>query len=281
VSAAEASVVSVRGGGCRSSSGTAFREDLVLASAHATADAEELSITLANAESHAAELVGREPALDLALLRVTSAKLTPLPFRAHDALRVGQWVLALARPGAAIRASSRIIGVLSHELRTPLGAKLDAYVETDRGLPRGFAGGPLLDADGNAYGINSSAILRGADLTVPLVTLERVVSQLLAHGKVRRGYLGVAVQPVRVPEALRDQAGHERGLLVIGVQAGSAAADAGLLLGDTLIEIDGANVRDPRELAAVLQDKVDVELAARIVRAGALQTVTVKPRERS
>jgi S1-C subfamily serine protease len=281
VSAAEASVVSVRGGGCRSSSGTVFQGDLVLASAHATADADELSITLASGASHAAELVGREPALDLALLRVTGAKLTPLPFRAHDTLRVGQWVLALARPGAAIRASSRLIGVLSHELRTPLGAKLDAYVETDRGLPRGFAGGPLVDAAGHAYGINSDSILRGADLAVPLVTLERVTAQLLAHGKVRRGYLGVAVQPVRVPDALRDPAGHERGLLVIGVQAGSAAAEAGLLLGDTLIEIDGANVRDPRELAGVLQDKVDVELPARILRAGALQTVTIKPRERS
>jgi S1-C subfamily serine protease len=282
VSAAEASVVNVRGHACRGGSGTVFRDDgLVLASAHATGDGEELSVTLAGGESNAAELVGREPALDLALLRVSGAKLKPLAFRSHDALRVGQWTLALGRPGEAIRASARIVGVLSHEIRTPLGAKLDAYVETDRGFPRGFAGGPLIDAEGHALGINSSAILRGADLTVPLVTIERVVEQLLAHGKVRRGYLGVAIQPVRVPQALRDQAQRERGLLVIGVQPGSPAAEAGLLLGDTLVDLNGAQVRDPRELAAVLQDKVDVEVSARIIRAGALQSVNLKPRERS
>lgn len=282
VSAAEASVVSVRGHACRGGSGTVFRDDgLVLASAHATGDADELSVTLGSGESHTAELVGREPALDLALLRVSGATLKPLAFRALDGLRVGQWTVALGRPGEAIRASSRIIGVLSDELRTPLGAKLDAYVETDRGFPRGFAGGPLLDAEGRAYGINSSAILRGADLTVPLATIERVVQQLLAHGKVRRGYLGVAIQPVRVPQALREQAQRERGLLVIGVQPGSPAAEAGLLLGDTLLDVDGSSVRDPRELAAVLQDKVDVDVSVRIIRAGALQSVNVRPKERS
>lgn len=282
VSAAQASVVSVRGQSCRGGSGTVFRDDgLVLASAHATGDADELSVTLAGGESHTAELVGREPALDLALLRVSGATLEPLAFAAHDGLRVGQWTVALGRPGEAIRASSRIIGVLSNELRTPFGAKLDAYVETDRGFPRGFAGGPLIDAEGRAYGVNSSAILRGADLTVPLATIERVVQQLLAHGKVRRGYLGVAIQPVRVPQALRDQAQRERGLLVIGVQPGSPAAEAGLLLGDTLIDVDGSSVRDPRELAAVLQDKIDVDVSARIIRAGALQSVNVRPKERS
>jgi S1-C subfamily serine protease len=282
VSAAEASVVSVRGHACRGSSGTVFRDDgLVLASAHATGDGDELSVTLSNGESHSAELVGREPALDLALLRVSGATLKPLAFQPHAALRVGQWTLALGRPGEAIRASSRIVGVLSHEIRTPLGAKLDAYVETDRGFPRGFGGGPLIDVEGRAYGVNSSAILRGADLTVPLVTIERVVQQLLAHGKVRRGYLGVAIQPVRVPQALRDQAQRERGLLVIGVQPGSPAADAGLLLGDTLLDVDGSAVRDPRELAAVLQDKLDVEVNARIIRAGTLQSVNVRPKERS
>jgi S1-C subfamily serine protease len=86
---------------------------------------------------------------------------------------------------------------------------------------------------------------------------------------------------VRVPQALRDQAQRERGLLVIGVQPGSPAADAGLLLGDTLLDVDGSAVRDPRELAAVLQDKLDVEVNARIIRAGTLQSVNVRPKERS
>lgn len=280
VAAAESGVVRVEGDGRYPASGSVWNEELVLSSQHSLADAEELRVTLADGSQHAAELVGRDPSLDLALLRVKGAKLTPLSFAKGGELHVGQWVVALARPGQAIRASARIIGVLGKEQRTALGGKLDRYIESDRGFPRGFRGGPLVDLEGRAIGLNTDALLRGADLTLPGETLERAVGELLAHGKVRRGYLGVSVQPVRLPESAAKQSGRDRALLILRVEAGSPAETAGLLLGDALVEIGGKPVTDPRELSAVLHDAIGRQQPARIVRAGAVQTLEVAAGER-
>jgi len=281
VAAAEHGVVRVQAHAHRRASGSVWSEDgLVLASQLALGEADEAQITLAGCERHGAELVGREPGLDLALLRVRGVKLAALVFADDAELRVGQWTLALGRPGDAIRASARIVGVLGPAQRTPLGGKLDRYVESDRGFPRGFSGGPLVDGRGRALGMNTSGLFRGADLTVPARTLERVVAELLAHGKVRRGYLGVGVQPVRLPDAVAAQAQRQAGLLVLSVAPNSPAAAAGLLLGDAIVELDGKPVSEPRELSAVLQDAIGRVLDARIVRAGSLHGVSVTPGER-
>jgi S1-C subfamily serine protease len=282
VATAESGVVRVQGSGGRATSGSVWSTDgLVIASQLALGDAETVRVTAAGGEPREAEWIGRDPALDLALLRVSGAALTPLAFAPPDDLRVGQWTVALARPGEAIRASARILGVLGPALRTPLGGKLDRYVESDRGFPRGFTGGPLVDVAGRAIGMNTSGVFRGADLTVPTPTLERAIAELLAHGKVRRGYLGVGVQPVRLPDGLRAQLGSERALLVLSVEPGSPADAGGLLLGDAIVEIDGRTVADPRELSAVLQEAFGRALSARIVRAGAVQSLSLTPGERS
>jgi S1-C subfamily serine protease len=281
VAAAEPGVVRIQGHARRATTGSVWTADgLVIASQLALGDAETLRVTLAGGESRQAEWVGRDPALDLAVLRVSGPPLTPLAFAAPDALRVGQWTLALGRPGEAIRASARIIGVLGPELRTPLGGKLDRYIESDRGFPPGFAGGPLVDLHGRALGMNTASLFRGADLTLPTPTLARAIAELLAHGKVRRGYLGVGVHPVRLPDALHAQAASERALLVLSVEPGSPADTAGLLLGDAIVAIDGRAVSDPRELSAALQDAFGRALSARIVRAGGMQTLSITPGER-
>src|SRR6476646_10585121 len=103
-----------------------------------------------------------------------------------------------ARP----RASLRAIGVLGPEYKTPWGGKLDRYVESDRQIPRGFAGGPLIDADGAVIGMNTRTLIRGEDLAVPTATLRRVVDELKQHGGVRKGYLGVGAYPATLPAAL-------------------------------------------------------------------------------
>jgi len=282
VAAAESSVVRVQASGGRGATGSVWSADgLVIASQLALGDAEAVRVTPGGGAARDAEVIGRDPSLDLALLRVSGPSLRPLSFVAPDDLRVGQWTVALARPGEAIRASARIVGVLGPELRTPLGGKLDRYIESDRGFPRGFNGGPLLDLRGGALGMNTSGVFRGADLTVPTATLERAITELLAHGKVRRGYLGVGVQPVRLPDALRAQTGSERALLVLSVEPDSPAAAGGVLLGDAILEIDGRPVADPRELSAVLQDAFGRALPARIVRAGNVQSLSLTPGERS
>jgi S1-C subfamily serine protease len=276
VSAAGPSVVRVSGRR-HAASGMVFREpDLVVTASHAIRRDGDLRITTADGDVHDAELVGRHRGTDLALLRVTDAELKPIAFRGVDDLATGNLTLALARPGRAIRASLRIVGVIADEMSTPFGGHLDKYIETDRGLPHGFAGGPLVDLEGRAIGMNTDAILRGADLAIPKKTLDRVVDAILADGGVKRGYLGVAVRPVRLPEDVAEDTGQHRGALVLDVEKGSAADASGLVLGDVLMGLGADPITGPRSLSAALRDRVNAEVEATLLRGGAKETITLK-----
>ncbi len=222
-----------------------------------------------------AEVIGRDPGTDLALLRVTGGGLTPAKLRELDGLAVGNLALAIGRPGRTARASLRAIGVLGPEVETPYGGKLERYVESDRQIPRGFAGGPLVDADGAVIGMNTRTLIRGADLAIPAVTLRRVVAELKAHGGVRRGYLGVGAYPAALPAQLAQLAGRDRGALVASIEDGGPAATAGILIGDILIELDGIAVTGPDSLRAALGDRPGKTVSLALLRGGAKQEVQV------
>jgi len=246
---------------------------LVVTTSHAVANDDSARLTLPGGQERDAQVIGRDPGTDLALLRTDAAALAGLEFREADGLKVGHAALALGRPGQSVRASFRIVGVLGSDVRTPWGGRLERYVETDRGFPRGFSGGPLIDLEGRAIGINTSALFRGADLTVPTSTVRRVVGELLSHGAVKRGYLGVAVQRVRLPDGVVAGAGQKTGALVVGVDDDSPAARSGLVLGDVLVAVDGRAIPGPDELRELLTDRRGVELEARIVRVGKLESI--------
>jgi S1-C subfamily serine protease len=220
-------------------------------------------------------VIGRDPGTDVALLRVSGGGLAPAVFRDIDALAVGNLALALGRPGRTVRASLRAIGVLGPAIRTPHGGKLDRYVESDRQIPRGFAGGPLVDADGAVIGMNTRTLLRGEDIAIPTVTLRRVVDELAAHGGVRRGYLGVGAYPAQLSPALAQLAGRDRGALVASVEDGSPAAVAGVLVGDIIIELAGAPITDPDTLRLALGDRPGETVELTILRGGARQPLAV------
>jgi S1-C subfamily serine protease len=241
---------------------------LVVTTRHAVSR-EDSAVLTVGGEEREAQVVGTDPGTDLALLRTDPAGLTGVEFAGADQLKVGELVLALGRPGQSVRASLRIVGVVGGEVRTHWGGVLDRYIETDRGLPRGFSGGPLVDLDGRALGIDTSGLLRGADITVPTETVRRVVAELLAHGTVKRGYLGVAVQRVRLPGVLATSLGQSSGALIVRVDEDSAAARSGLVLGDVLVSLDGNPVSGPDQLRHLLVDRRGAEIDARIVRAGA------------
>jgi len=280
VAAAAPSVVRVSGRRL-STTGIVFREpNLVITASHTLRHDEGLRVTAHDGTSYEAELVGRHRGTDLALVRVTDAELSPLAFRDVGDLAVGNLTLALARPGRAVRASLRIVGVLADEINTPFGGHLDRYIETDRGLPHGFSGGPLVDLEGRAIGMNTDGILRRADLVVPRATLDRVADAILADGGVKRGYLGIAARPVRLPETLRDDVGQRRGALVVAVEKGSAAEASGLVLGDVLLGLDGEKVTGPRSLASALRDRVSQGAQAKLLRGGAVQTLEITTGER-
>jgi S1-C subfamily serine protease len=282
VAAAGQSVVRVEGRRRLPASGIVWSADGVIVTAHHVVEQDgDIGIGLPNGESATATLAGRDPTTDVAVLRARVSGLAPAAHGNLEDLRVGHLALALGRPGRTVQATLGIVSALGGEWRTPAGGQLDRYLQTDVVMYPGFSGGPLVGAGGEVLGLNTSALLRGVSLTVPASSLERVVETLLAHGRMRRGWLGVGAQPVRLPEGLAQQLGQETGLLLISVNPGSPADEGGLLLGDTIVGLAGQPVRHMDDLLALLSgDRVGQDTPVRIVRSGQLQEVQVVIGER-
>jgi len=281
VEAAGPAVVRVEGRRRIPASGILWSEDGIVVTAHHVVKRDDrLSVGLADETQLEAELVGRDPTTDLAVLRVDGAKLPPAATADLEDLSVGHLVLALGRPGRTVQATLGIVSALGTSWQTAAGGTIDRYLQTDVVMYPGFSGGPLVDASGKVLGLNTSA-LRGVSLSIPSATVGRVVESIISHGRVQRGYLGVGVQPVNLPEALVEELGQETGLILISVEPGSPAEDGGLTLGDTLLSVHGEPVRRLDELMSQLSgDLVGEEVIVRILRGGGVreQKVTVGER---
>ena len=159
---------------------------------------------------------------------------------------------------------------------------MDRYIQSDLGMSPGFSGGLLADLRGRALGMNNAGLLRGTSLALPPVTLRRVVESLLAHGQIRRGFIGIGTIPVRLPVALEKTTGQGAGLLVTSVQEDSGAGRAGLLLGDVLLTAGGRPLSGPADLLPLLEeDRIGQSVPVAILRAGERRevAVTVSARE--
>ena len=277
VAQAEHTVVRVEARSRLYASGIVWSADGVVVTAHHVVERDEgIHVGLPGGGSVPATLVGRDATTDLGVLRAEASGLVPPAWATPDALKVGHLVLALGRPGESVRATLGIVSALGDSWVTPTGARLDRYLQTDVVMYPGFSGGPLVDAGGRVVGLNTSALLRGVSLTVPYPTVRQVVEELLAHGKVRRGYLGVSAQPVRLPAALAGQVGQETGLLVAAVASGSPAELAGVLLGDVVVGLGGQPVRAIDELLAVLSGvQIGATVSLRLVRGGQVRELSV------
>ena len=264
-------------------SGIVWSPDGVIVTAHHVIERDDnIKVGLPNGRSVAASLVGRDPTIDVAVLRVRDDALEgPASNGDMGEPRVGHMVLALGRPGQSVLATLGIVSALGDAWRTPAGGSIDRYLQTDLVMYPGFSGGPLVDAAGHILGLNTSALLRGTAITVPAATLERVVETLLAHGRIRRGYLGVGVQPVRLPDGLVTEVSQETGLLVASVESGGPADKGGLLVGDIIVSIDGApSVHMDSLLAQLGGDRVGHEASLPLVRGGKPHEITVVIGER-
>ncbi|CAN5777053.1 trypsin-like peptidase domain-containing protein [soil metagenome] len=278
VAAVAPSVVHVsrgHGGG----TGIVWSPDLVISSNFHTPDRTQVRIGLPAADGsldeREAEVIGRDPGTDLAVLRVAGGGLPPATFRELDGLGVGNLALAIGRPGRTARASLRAIGVLGPAIETPHGGTLDHYLESDRQIPRGFAGGPLIDPDGTVIGMNTRTLLRGADLAIPTVTLRRVVDELVKHGGIRKGYLGVGAYPASLTASLAQIAGRDEGALIASLEEGGPGAAAGLIVGDIIIDVAGTPVTGPDTLRHTLASRAGDEVEIGLLRGGAKLAIKV------
>lgn len=271
------SIVSIAARRHTPASGVIFAADGIIVTSHHVVERDDnITVGLPDGGSVSATLVGRDPTTDLAVLRVQAAGLEAARWTPIGEVVVGQFVLAVARPGDKVQATWGVISAVDEGWRTSGGGMIDSYVQTDVLMYPGFSGGPLLSADGSFVGVNSSALVRGASVTIPAATVSRVVSTLLAHGHIKRGYLGVSAQPVRLPSALAETLSQETGLLIASVEAESPAEKGGLLLGDTLVGLADHAIRQMDDLMTALSgDRVGTQVAARVIRGGQLHELVV------
>jgi S1-C subfamily serine protease len=265
------------------SSGVVWQGGIVVTASHTITRDDDITVTLGSGRSVQATLAGRDPSTDLAVLKLEDAAV-PAVERAGDGdLQVGRLVLAVGRPGPQLTASLGIVSAVGGEWRTWQGGRIDRFVRLDLSIYDGFSGGALVEAGGRVLGINTSGLARATALTIPATTVDRLTTQLLSSGSVSRGFLGLAVQPVLLPDALQTRLGieHRGGLVVVNLETDGPADRAGILLGDIIVALEDDPVSDPADLLAALgPDRVGRPAAVRVVRAGELATVPVTVAER-
>jgi S1-C subfamily serine protease len=258
-------------------SGFAFAADLILTADHVIEREDGITVLLPNGTEAAATLAGRDPGSDLAVLRLEKERLTPA--QAATQARIGQLVLALGRPSPeGIEVSLGVVSAMGGPVRTPHGS-IDKYIRTDTTLYPGFSGGPLVDAEGQVVGLNTSGFGRGVALTIPAEYAWKVADQLARNGSVKRGYLGVRSEAVELPEAVQKELKRAQatGLLFVSVERKSPAEAGKLIVGDILVGIDGQPIPDHDALFARLNgDVVGKSIPMEVLRGGKLQTFMVE-----
>src|SRR5207237_345412 len=250
-------------------SGVHWRPGVVVATHHTINRDENITVTLPDGTTAPASLAGRDPSTDLAVLKLAGQDLPTAPLRSATPPTVGELVIALGRPGPGVTASWGVVSRVDGPWRTWHGAEIDSLLRLDLAIYDGFSGGPLIDAGGRVLGIHTSALARGVPVTIPVATVDRVVTELLERGNIRRAYLGIGTQPVRVPESLarKLELQVDVALLIVSVEPGGRADRDGLLLGGVLLELDGGAVHDPTDVLAKLRgDRAGRSLEARVNR---------------
>jgi S1-C subfamily serine protease len=271
------SLVRVDDGSRLTATGIIWSADgVIVTTSHGVERDEGLAIELADGTRHSATVVGRDPDTDLAVLRVAANGLPAAPLAAPDEVKVGHLVLALGRPGnAGLQAT---IGIISARLDTERNGQLGYILHTDAVLYPGFSGGALVDTSRRVVGLTNLVFGRGHGVAIGAPVVQQVAATLLAHGAVPRGYLGIRTQLVALPEALRKKRNlsQEHALLIVQVESGSPAEQGGLMLGDTLLSLNGEAVQDVDQLRRHLRGlQAGQTVALQILRGGALRDLSV------
>jgi S1-C subfamily serine protease len=261
-------------------SGIAIAKDLILTADHVVEREEDINVILGDGKESKARLLGRDPATDLALLKLDSASASPAEI-AKSPARVGNFILAIGRTGKEkVESSFGTVIALDGPVRTGRGGMLEQYIKTDFVSYPGFSGGPLINGESQVLGINTSGFGGGgAAITIPMDIALKIANALEKDGKIKRGYLGIRSQTVKISaDANRKQ---ETGLLIVGLEKDSPAEKGGLIIGDILVGVNGVAIEHHDELFTRLSgDVVGTSTPMDVLRGGKLQVVNITVGER-
>ena len=255
-------------------------DGVVVTNNHVIKDADEVIVNFADGRKLEAEIVGRDPKTDIAVLRVNPEEpLEPLDFAASESLRVGDWVMAIGNPFGL--GGTVTVGIISARNRNLQSGPYDDFLQTDAAINRGNSGGPLFDMQGNVIGINTAIISPsggsiGIGFAIPSEIATAVISQLLEYGETRRGWLGVRIQEVSAEVAESFGMSEPKGALIAGVTEDGPAELGGIQAGDVVLEFDGRDVHEMRELPRIVAETaIGKHVPVLVLRDGAEVTLSV------
>lgn len=280
-SVASLSVRSPRGAGSGSAS-VLTNDGILLTSAHVVDGADRAEATFADGTDVVADVVGRDPLSDLAVLRARGPVPPALELGDAGKLRVGQLVVALGNPlGLAGSVTAGVVSGLGRSLPTRAGRVIDEVIQTDAALNPGNSGGVLADSRGAMIGVNTAVAGVGVGLAVPINdTTRRLIAALISHGRVRRAWLGIAGAQITLPRPVAEKVGRAKGMQIAEVVAGSPAATAGLRRGDIVVLVDGTPIVTATGIQQLMvEGAIGRRLEITVWRNGALVDVVVQPRE--
>ena len=263
-------------------------DGLVLTNSHVVGGSARASVTTVDGRSLDARVVGDDPDTDLALVRIDSAVTLPAA-QLGDSKRLkrGQLVIAIGNPlGFESTVTTGVISALGRSLRASSGRLIDDVIQTDAALNPGNSGGPLVSSRGEVVGVNTAVIMgaQGICFAVASNTANHVLGEIIMHGRVRRGYIGVGAQTLPVPRrhALAAAIDNQFGALLTSVEPGGPADRAGLLSHDLVVRLDGERVTGVDDLVRLLdRSRIGKSIAIDVLRLGRLRSFAVVPTERS
>jgi len=282
VARAGQSVVAVHARSRFDSSGVHWSPGIIVTADHALRRDDDIHITASDGTRLNAELVGRDPGTDLAVLRAQGLA-AQVAERAEKTPAPGSVILAVGRFKDSVSAAFGVLSSISGPSNTWRGGRLDQVRRVDVALHPAASGGALVNAEGQLVGIATPVLSRVAVFAIPPATIQRVVETLLAHGRIPRGYLGVGLQPVALPQHLKSALNlpGSTGLIAISVDPEAPAGRAGITIGDVLVELGGSTMERPEDVQHVLDSgSVGKKLSARLLRGGKLVDVEVTVGER-
>jgi S1-C subfamily serine protease len=257
----------------------------LLTNSHVVHDAKRIRVTLSDGFHLDADLIGDDPATDLAVVRVRSNDLPTARLGDSSAMRVGQLAIAIGNPfGFQASVTAGVVSALGRSLRSQSGRLIDDVIQTDAALNPGNSGGPLVNSRGEVIGVNTAVIFpaQGLCFATAINTAKLVVHELLSHGRIRRAHLGIAGQNVELPRQLvrRLDLLQDAGVLINGVESDAAAAQAGLHEGDVIISWNGREVSRIDDLYRLLTaNQIGIASTLEVIRENDVLHVTVTPRE--